>query len=38
MTLISYIFWIGDLNFRLNEESKLTAADIDLLVKKKKLN
>jgi len=37
MTLVSYIFWIGDLNFRLNEEPKLTAADIDLLVKKKKL-
>ncbi|TGZ56324.1 Inositol polyphosphate 5-phosphatase K [Temnothorax longispinosus] len=31
-----YIFWIGDLNFRLNGE-ELTAADIDLLVKKKQL-
>lgn len=33
---ISYIFWIGDLNFRLDGE-ELTAADIDLLVKKKQL-
>lgn len=32
-----YIFWIGDLNFRLNGE-ELTAADIDLLVKKNQLN
>ncbi|CAL1676754.1 unnamed protein product [Lasius platythorax] len=31
-----YIFWIGDLNFRLNEED-LTATEIDLLVKKKQL-
>ncbi|XP_029660833.1 inositol polyphosphate 5-phosphatase K-like [Formica exsecta] len=31
-----YIFWIGDLNFRLNGED-LSAAEIDLLVKKKKL-
>lgn len=31
-----YIFWIGDLNFRLNGED-LTAANIDLLVKKKQL-
>lgn len=30
-----YIFWIGDLNFRLNGEE--TAAEIDLLVKKKQL-
>lgn len=34
---ISYTFWIGDLNFRLNGED-LTAADIDLLVKKKQLD
>lgn len=34
--LFSYIFWIGDLNFRLNGED-LSAAEIDLLVKKKKL-
>lgn len=36
MLSFSYIFWIGDLNFRLNEED-LTAAEINLLVKKKKL-
>ncbi|XP_047349198.1 inositol polyphosphate 5-phosphatase K-like isoform X1 [Vespa velutina] len=32
-----YVFWIGDLNFRLHGED-LTAIDIDLLVKKNKLN
>lgn len=32
----SYIFWIGDLNFRLNGED-LTATDIDLLVKQNQL-
>ncbi|KAK2586242.1 hypothetical protein KPH14_001499 [Odynerus spinipes] len=32
-----YVFWIGDLNFRLNGED-LTASDIDLLVKKNQLN
>ena len=31
-----YIFWIGDLNFRLNGED-LTATDIDVLVKKNQL-
>ncbi|XP_020281768.1 inositol polyphosphate 5-phosphatase K-like [Pseudomyrmex gracilis] len=31
-----YIFWIGDLNFRLNGED-LTATDIDILVKKNRL-
>lgn len=31
-----YIFWIGDLNFRLDGED-LTAVDIDLLVKKNQL-
>ncbi|EFN84057.1 inositol polyphosphate 5-phosphatase K [Harpegnathos saltator] len=31
-----YIFWIGDLNFRLNGED-LTAVDIDSMVKKKQL-
>ncbi|XP_012136902.2 inositol polyphosphate 5-phosphatase K isoform X1 [Megachile rotundata] len=31
-----YVFWIGDLNFRLNG-ADLTATDIDLLVKKKQL-
>lgn len=30
----SYIFWIGDLNFRLHGED-LTATDINMLVKKK---
>jgi len=37
MLLISYVFWIGDLNFRLNAEN-LTASDIETLVKKGKLN
>jgi len=37
MFLISYVFWIGDLNFRLNAEN-LTASDIEALVKKKELN
>ncbi|XP_043667490.1 inositol polyphosphate 5-phosphatase K-like isoform X1 [Vespula pensylvanica] len=32
-----YVFWIGDLNFRLHGED-LTATDIDLLVKKNQLN
>nr|XP_050847951.1 inositol polyphosphate 5-phosphatase K-like isoform X4 [Vespula vulgaris] len=32
-----YVFWIGDLNFRLHGED-LTAIDIDLLVKKNQLN
>lgn len=32
----SYVFWIGDLNFRLNGED-LSAEDIDLLVKKNQL-
>ncbi|XP_035734573.1 inositol polyphosphate 5-phosphatase K-like isoform X2 [Vespa mandarinia] len=32
-----YVFWIGDLNFRLHGED-LTAVDIDLLVKKNKLD
>ncbi|XP_046820465.1 inositol polyphosphate 5-phosphatase K-like isoform X2 [Vespa crabro] len=32
-----YVFWIGDLNFRLHGED-LTAIDIDLLVKKNKLD
>lgn len=32
----SYVFWIGDLNFRLMEG--LTANDIDLLVKQNQLN
>ncbi|KAL2720896.1 inositol polyphosphate 5-phosphatase K-like isoform X1 [Vespula squamosa] len=32
-----YVFWIGDLNFRLHGED-LTAVDIDLLVKKNQLN
>ncbi|EZA62453.1 hypothetical protein DMN91_004012 [Ooceraea biroi] len=32
-----YIFWIGDLNFRLNGED-LTASDIESLVKEKKLS
>lgn len=36
MFLTSYIFWIGDLNFRLNGED-LSAADIDALVKQKQL-
>lgn len=36
MLFNSYIFWIGDLNFRLNGED-LSAVEIDLLVKKKKL-
>lgn len=36
MLLTSYIFWIGDLNFRLNGED-LSAADIDVLVKQKQL-
>ncbi|XP_043258389.1 inositol polyphosphate 5-phosphatase K-like [Colletes gigas] len=31
-----YVFWIGDLNFRLNGEN-LTATDIDVLVKKNEL-
>lgn len=33
----SYIFWIGDLNFRLDGED-LTAVDIDSMVKKKQLD
>jgi uncharacterized surface protein with fasciclin (FAS1) repeats len=37
MLLISYVFWIGDLNFRLNAEN-LTGSDIETLVKKGKLN
>ncbi|KAH0952574.1 hypothetical protein HN011_003909 [Eciton burchellii] len=32
-----YVFWIGDLNFRLNAEN-LTGSDIETLVKKGKLN
>ncbi|XP_012258964.2 inositol polyphosphate 5-phosphatase K [Athalia rosae] len=32
-----YVFWIGDLNFRLNGED-LTAEDIDILVKKNQLD
>jgi len=35
MFLTSYIFWIGDLNFRLNGEE--SAADIDVLVKQEQL-
>lgn len=36
MSYVSYIFWIGDLNFRLNGED-LTAVDIDSMVKQKQL-
>lgn len=36
MVFISYVFWIGDLNFRLDGED-LTATDVEALVKKKKL-
>lgn len=34
---ISYIFWIGDLNFRLNGED-LAAEEIDSLVKRSRLD
>lgn len=36
ISIYSYVFWIGDLNFRLHGED-LTATEIDLLVKKNQL-
>lgn len=36
--ICSYVFWFGDLNFRLNNEEELTQTDIRTLVQHDKLD